>query len=359
MTSSTVATRFSAEGFQELFTAYAADIYPGRYTPEYCAQLAGLAERALELLQQKRALLLVHNYQFPELQEIAREAGYIGDSYGLTMQAKQTDYPVIVFCSVEFMAKTAKVLLPDRRVLIPDRPGCSLVASVSLNGILRWKEKHPDGKVVSYINTDDATKAESDYICTSRNAAAVVAHVRKAHPQSRILFLPDKYLAAHVARELALGPEEMDVWDGACHVHKRIGEQALEEAMELHPEAELLIHPECGCTSSCLARTSNGMGRKMAFLSTEGMIARARQSAAREFVVATESGIVYRLRREIPEKKFWPVSASACCEYMKMITLEKLVACLEQDRSPVFEVRIPPQIADRARTAIARMTEIA
>ncbi len=349
---------FTGENFGELFRTMAADIYPGRYTPERSEALAGMAGQALELLERKRALLLVHNYQFPELQEIARAAGYIGDSYGLTLKARETDYPTIVFCSVEFMAKTAKILLPDRRVLIPARPGCSLVASVSLEAIRRWKQKHPRGKVVSYINTDDQTKAESDYICTSRNAAAVVAHVRKTYPGAPILFLPDRYLAAHVLRELGLSPDELAVWDGACHVHKKIGEKAIEEALDRHPDAELLVHPECGCTSSCLARAAAGKNGKIRFLSTEGMIARARTSSAREFVVATETGIVYRLRREIPEKQFWPVSEGAWCEYMKMITLENLLACLEDDTNPAFEVTVAPDVAERSRRAIERMMEI-
>ena len=350
--------QFTAVGFWELFSAKASDIYPGRYSRDECAQLADLANQTLELLREKDALLLVHNYQLPELQEIGRAAGYIGDSYGLTMKAKDTHHRTIVFCSVEFMAKTAKILLPDRRVLVPARAGCSLVSSVSLPTIRRWKEKYPDGKVVSYINTDDLTKAESDYICTSRNASAVVSHVRQAYPNSPVLFLPDRYLAAHVMRELAIGPTEMHVWDGACHVHQKIGERAIEDATDQRPNAELLIHPECGCTSSCLARMVSGKNGRIAFLSTEGMITRARDSAATEFIVATESGIVYRLRREIPEKTFWPVSSQALCEYMKMITLEGLLTCLQQDTDPAFEIRVAPEVAERARQAIQRMTEI-
>ena len=349
---------FTAGGFWELFSTKASDIYPGRYNRDECARLADLANQALELLEQKNVLLLVHNYQLPELQEIARVSGYIGDSYGLTMTAKGTHHRTIVFCSVEFMAKTAKILLPDRRVLVPARAGCSLVASVSLPTIRHWKEKHPDGKIVSYINTDDLTKAESDYICTSRNASAVVDHVRKAYPKSPILFLPDRYLAAHVMRELAIGPADLHVWDGACHVHQKIGEHAIEDATDQYPNAELLIHPECGCTSSCLARMAAGQADRVSFLSTEGMIARARDSAATEFIVATEAGIVYRLRRDIPEKTFWPVSQMALCEYMKMITLDGLLTCLQQDADPAFEVRVAPEVAERSRQAIQRMTEI-
>ena len=349
---------FKGAGFWELFSSKASDIYPGRYSRDECTRLADLANQTLELLRQKDVLLLVHNYQLPELQEIAGVAGHIGDSYGLTMKAKDTHHRTIVFCSVEFMAKTTKILLPNRRVLVPARAGCSLVSSVSLPTVQRWKEKYPDGKVVSYINTDDLTKAESDYICTSRNASAVVGHVRRTYPKSPILFLPDRYLAAHVMRELGMGPAEMHVWDGACHVHEKIGEHAIEDATEHHPNAELLIHPECGCTSSCLARMAAGQADRISFLSTEGMIARARDSAAQEFIVATESGIVYRLRREIPEKIFWPVSPQASCEYMKMITLEGLLTCLKEDADPSFEVRVAPEIAERSRQAIQRMTEI-
>ena len=349
---------FTGASFWGLFSANASDIYPGRYSWDECTRLADLANQTLGLLRQKDVLLLVHNYQLPELQEIARVAGYIGDSYGLTMKAKGTHHRTIVFCSVEFMAKTAKILLPSRRVLVPVRAGCSLVSSVSLPTVRRWKEQYPDGKVVSYINTDDLTKAESDYICTSRNASAVVSHVRQAYPKSPILFLPDRYLAAHVMRELAIGPTEMHVWDGACHVHQKIGERAIEDATDQRPNAELLIHPECGCTSSCLARMAAGQADKISFLSTEGMIARARDSAAKEFIVATEAGIVYRLRRDIPEKTFWPVSQMALCEYMKMITLEGLLTCLKQDADPSFEVRVAPEVAERSREAIQRMTEI-
>ena len=345
--------RFTDGALHKLFQAHAADIYPGRYTLAYCASLADRANEALQLLSQKRVLLLVHNYQYPELQELARAAGgYIGDSYGLTLKAKETNYETIVFCSVAFMAETAAILLPDRRVLSPARPGCSLADPVDVEEIRKWKTRNPGGKVVSYINTKPDAKAESDYICTSRNAAAVVAHAREQFPKARIYFLPDKYLAAHVMRTLQVGPRDMDVWEGACHVHKDINEHMIEKASEEHPEAELLIHPECGCTSACLARIAAGASPGIQFLSTEGMLKRARESLAKEFIVATEAGIVYRLRREIPDKTFHPVAPSAHCKFMKEITLENLLACLKDDKNDAFEVQVPAEIANKARRAI-------
>ena len=345
--------RFTGQGLYKLFRANAADNYPGRYTLEYCERLADMANEASELLSQKHVLLLVHNYQYPELQELARAAGgYIGDSYGLTLKAKEADHERIVFCSVAFMAETAAVLLPERRVLIPARPGCSLADPVDVEEIRKWKARNPDGKVVSYINTKPDAKAESDYICTSRNAPAVVAHVRSRFPNARIYFLPDKYLAAHVIRTLQIGPGDMDVWEGACHVHKDLNEHMIENASEEHSEAELLIHPECGCTSACLARIAAGASPGIQFLSTEGMLKRARESSAKEFIVATEAGIVYRLRREIPEKVFHPVLSTAHCKFMKEITLENLLTCLREDKNQAFEVRVPPEIANKARHAI-------
>jgi len=345
---------FTGRAFYKVFRASAADIYPGRYTLDYCEGLARMAHEALELLAQKRILLLVHNYQYPELQELARAAGgYIGDSYGLTLKAKETEHQTIVFCSVAFMAETAAILLPRRRVLAPARAGCSLADPVDAEEIRQWRARNPGGKVVSYINTKADAKAESDYICTSRNAPEVVAHVRDKFPGAKIYFLPDKYLAAHVMRKLRMSPREMDVWEGACHVHKDINEHMIEKASEEHPEAELLVHPECGCSSACLARIAAGASPEMQFLSTEGMLSRARESSAKEFVVATEAGIVYRLRREIPEKIFYPVVSTAHCKFMKEITLENLLACLQDDQNHAFEIGVPPEITNKARRAIA------
>jgi quinolinate synthase len=240
---------------------------------------------------------------------------------------------------------------------MPDRPGCSLVASIDPGRIDRWRAAHPDGVIISYINTDAATKAKSDYICTSRNAAQVLAHAAAEYPHQRLLFLPDKYLGAVALHQTGVDPSRVDLYDGSCHVHAKIGENALEEAMERYPEAELLIHPECGCASSCLAKTTQ-MGPaygKAYFFSTEQMLWHARTSPAREFVVATESGMVYRLRKDVPDKQFHPVSFQAVCEYMKMNTLGKLLDSLERDR---VEITVPPQIQQRARAAIERMLTI-
>lgn len=344
--------------FAEMLQRDAADLYPGRYSEAYAERLADMTDEAVNLLRQRRILLLAHNYQYPEIQEVARRAGYIGDSFGLTMKAKETEHDTIVFASVEFMAETAAILLPDRRILVPVRAGCSLVESVSLDAIRRWKEQHRDGKVISYINTDAKTKALSDYICTSRNAVKVVEYVRATHQGAKIFFLPDQYLAARVVQALGIPEEEIDIWNGSCHVHKQIGEFAIEEARDRYPDAELLVHPECGCTSSCLSRTVHGVNQAVPFLSTEGMIARAKESPAQEFIVATEIGMVYRLRREIPGKIFHPLSQKAECEHMKSVTLEKLLDCLKANDLSVYQVHIEPNVAAAAYKAIERMVAI-
>ncbi|MEK7519829.1 MAG: quinolinate synthase NadA [Patescibacteria group bacterium] len=332
-----------------------ADIYPGEYGPERVAELTLMLNEAEELLAEKDILLLVHNYQRPELQELGFVAGFVGDSYGLTLKAQGSKAQTVLYCSVEFMARTGKILLPDKTVLIPDRPGCSLVDGVDVGMVKKWREKHPNGKVIAYINTSDAAKAVSDYICTSRNAVVVVEHVRTTFPGAPLYFLPDKYLAANVMAQLGMTERDMDVWEGACHVHKAIGERAFEEALERYPDAELLRHPECGCTSGCIARILAGRMRHVPVLSTEGMVEYARRSPARTFVVGTETGMLYRLRREVPDKQFHPISLQASCEYMKMITIEKLLACLRADDTTPYEVNVVPDIAQPARKAIERM----
>jgi quinolinate synthase len=211
--------------------------------------------------------------------------------------------------------------------------------------------------VISYINTDAETKAVSDYICTSRNAAQILTHAAKENPGKRILFLPDKYLGAVSLSQTDVDRSLVDLYDGACHVHAKIGEQSLEDAFDRYPDAELLIHPECGCASSCLSKIVSGASKyqKAYYLSTEQMLHHARSSASKEFVVATESGMVYRLRKDVPEKQFYPVSFEAVCEYMKMNTLEKLQDSLENDR---IEVKVDALIREKARTAIQRMLTI-
>ena len=337
------------------FSRYAEDLYPARYTTGYVRDLVEMARRVKARAQEKGSTIVAHNYQYPELQEVAET---VGDSLGLSQYVAKRGAPRVDFCGVLFMGETAKTILGDRsRVYMPDRPGCSLVASIDHFWLEHWMRKHPDGIIISYINTDARTKARSHYVCTSRNAAQVLAHAAREYPGRRVLFLPDKYLGAVVLAQTQVDRSLVDLYDGACHVHAKIGERALEEAMDRHPEAELLIHPECGCASSCLAKTmqegpANG---KSYFLSTEQMLWHAEQSPAQEFIVATEMGMVYRLRKDVPEKKFHPVSNQAVCEYMKQNTLEKLLDSLEQDR---VEITVEGEIREKARAAIERMLSI-
>ena len=340
----------------DTFNRDAGDLYPGRYTREYTSLLTDAARQVRELAAEKRSLIVAHNYQFPELQEVAAE---VGDSLGLSQYVAQQTAPRVDFCGVWFMGETAKTILGDRAtVYMPSKPGCSLVDSIDRARVMAWKDQCPDGVVISYVNTDAATKAISDYICTSRNAAQVLDHAARSNPGKRILFLPDKFLGSvSIAQSEQVDPALVDLYDGFCHVHAKIGENALEEAFDRHPEAELLIHPECGCASHCMSKVMQGNSsyQKAFFLSTEGMVHHAARSDAKEFIVGTEMGMVYRLRRRLPTKVFHPVSPDAVCEYMKMNTLEKLLESLQNDR---IEVTIEASTARKAQRAIDRMLSI-
>ena len=344
------------DDWYDAFNRLAGDLYPGRYTREFTAELVDAGRKIREIAPRKQSLIVAHNYQFPELQESAAQ---VGDSLGLSRYVAAQDSPRIDFCGVWFMGETAKTIVGNRaRVYMPARPGCSLVESIDRAKIAHWKRRNPDGIVISYVNTDAATKALSDYICTSRNAAQVLARAAQANPAKRILFLPDKFLGSvAVAQSGIADPARVDLYDGCCHVHAKIGESALEEAFDRWPGAELLIHPECGCASHCMSKVMQGNSpyQRAFFLSTEGMIRHARTSPAREFIVGTELGMVYRLRREIPGKAFHPVSPEAACEYMKMNTLGKLLASLQNDE---IEVTVDAQTAGKAQRAIDRMLSI-
>ena len=301
----------------------------------------------LRLKQERNAVILAHNYQIPEVQDLA---DFVGDSLGLSQQAAETSADLIVFCGVHFMAETAAILSPAKRVLIPDlAAGCSLASSITGEQLRSWKAEHPDAVVVSYVNTTADVKAESDYCCTSANAVKVVQSI----PEERqVLFLPDMFLGTYVQK--VTGRKNILVWWGECHVHAAIGPQEISQARHSHPNAEFLVHPECGCVSSTMyllsqddPATMNGM-----VLSTSGMLRHARQSPSREFVVATESGILHPLRKENPEKRFYAVSEESTCGFMKMITVEKLWRSLRDD---VFEVTVPEETARRARIPIERM----
>jgi quinolinate synthase len=301
------------------------------------------------LAAERNAVILAHNYQLPEVQDVA---DMVGDSLGLSQAAASTEAEVIAFCGVHFMAETAAILSPDRTVLIPDPDaGCSLAATIDAEALRRWKAENPGAVVVSYVNTTAEVKAESDYCCTSGNARAVI----EAVPADRdILFLPDMFLGAYLER---VSGRKMKIWPGECHVHAGIRGEDVTRMLDAHPAADLLIHPECGCASQCMyaAAHDEAIGRRTQVLSTEGMVGHAIRSPKRDFIVATETGILHRLTREAPDKRFYAMSERAVCRYMKMITLPKLRDALRDMR---HVVTVDPEVAGRARGAIQRMVEI-
>jgi quinolinate synthase len=302
------------------------------------------------LADQRDAVLLAHNYQRPEIQDIA---DHTGDSLALSRIAADSDASTIVFCGVHFMAETAKILSPDKTVLIPDaRAGCSLADSITGGQLREWKAQYPHAVVVSYVNTTAEVKAETDICCTSSNAVDVVAST----PADReVLFCPDKFLGAHVRRETGRGNIRM--WDGECHVHAGINGAELAERAAAYPDAELFVHPECGCATSALYLAGEGIvpPEKVKIMSTGDMVRQARTTRARSVLVATEVGMLHRLRTAAPEVDFRAVNDRASCHYMKMITPEALLHSL---RNNTDEVHVDADIAARARTAVQRMIEI-
>lgn len=295
------------------------------------------------LAGERNAVILAHNYQVPEIQDVAH---YVGDSLGLAREAAATSADTIVFCGVHFMAETAKILSPEKTVLIPDLDaGCSLAASITADQLRDWKAENPDAIVVSYVNTTAEVKAESDYCCTSGNAQAVI----EAIPQDReILFLPDMFLGMWLERVTG---RALKIWLGECHVHAGIKPEHIEQWQRAEPDAELLVHPECGCASQCMAFGND----KTHILSTEGMVRFAERSDKNRFLIATETGILHRLSKEVPGKSFEAVSEEAVCRYMKMITIDKLHDSLREMR---YEVDVDADTAARAHAAIERMVSI-
>ncbi len=343
---------------QELPTTQAPLVGGRQLSPE---QIAAMSAEVRELAKQRDAVILAHNYQLPELQDLA---DFVGDSLGLSRAAAATDSSVIAFCGVHFMAETASVLSPEKTVLIPDPgAGCSLADSITAPQLQAWKDEHPGALVVMYVNTSAEVKALTDYCCTSSNAVAVVEHIWDEHgPETEILFGPDMWLGAFVEREAGLrdDPERrarFHVWDGECHVHAGIRPDDITEMRAEHPEAEFLIHPECGCSTQAMEYVASGdiAGEGVHMLSTSGMINHVGQQPSGSYIVATETGMLYPLEQAAPEADLIAANRMAFCKYMKMITLPKLRDCL---RDMTGEVRVPPEIAERARVPIERMVAI-
>ena len=329
--------------------------------PLMLENIPALRQQVRELAAEQGAVILAHNYQLPEIQDVA---DYVGDSLGLSQQAAAARSDMIMFCGVHFMAETASVLCPDKRVLIPDADaGCSLADAITAAQLRDWKAAHPDAVVVMYVNTTAEVKAETDYCCTSANAVQVVEHIYREHgPATEILFGPDMFLGAYVERTLG---RRMHVWDGECHVHAGIKPHDIAAVRAEHPEADFLIHPECGCSTSVMEYVASGdissNGVKM--LSTGGMMGYARELAAqpsgtgslRTVIVATETGMLHPLRATAPDVDFIAANEAASCRFMKMITLPKLRDALLRGGP---EVKVPADIAQRARIPIERMVAI-
>ncbi len=325
------------------------------------AEIAALSEEIRALAVQRNAVILAHNYEVPEIQDVA---DVIGDSLALSRRAAATDAEVIAFCGVHFMAETASILSPERTVLIPDLDaGCSLADSIDADQLRAWKAEHPGAVVVMYVNTSAEVKAETDYCCTSSNAVSVVEHIWSEHgPGTEILFGPDMWLGAFVERETGLldDPERrarFHVWDGECHVHAGIRPDDIARTRAEHPEAEFLIHPECGCSTQAMEYVASGDidADGVHMLSTSGMLEHVEANPDGSFIVATENGMLYPLQQVAPQAKLIEANRMAFCKYMKMITLPKLRDALAEMK---FEVSVPADVAARARIPIERMVSI-
>jgi quinolinate synthase len=382
-----------ADQWYELFSRHAEDLYPGRYTREKCLELAEMALEIRALASQKGSTIVAHNYLYPEFHEIADR---VGDSLGLSFFVRDAGVPRVDFESVFFMGATAKIITGDAtRVFVADSPevlGCSLVFGTDHDWLANWKSRNPGGMLITYINSDAYTKSISDFISTSRNTDKIIMHALKNYPGRKVLVLPDKFLGwvmkARALEQLEaeginIDPDLIEVYDyakgehsAACYVHEQIGHDAAQVALLENPDAELMIHPECGCASSCLLDLQTGVipHGKAYFLSTEQMVDHARQSPTQKFVVATEKGMIYRLRKEMPEKEFIPVSYRAECRFMKANVLDKLAASLRHDRIEIvfcddccdprqpFQddrvVHIQRSVAGKAKQGIDRMLSI-
>ena len=324
-------------------------------------EIAALSDEVRALAAERNAVILAHNYQLPEVQDVADQ---MGDSLGLSREAAATDADAIAFCGVHFMAETASILSPDKTVLIPDLDaGCSLADSIDADQLRAWKAEHPGALVVMYVNTSAEVKAETDYCCTSSNAVKVVEHIWAEHGRdTEILFGPDMWLGAFVERETGIRDEperraRFHIWDGECHVHAGIRPDDIVQTRAENPQAEFLIHPECGCATQAMEYVAAGdiEPEGVHMLSTSGMLKHVEEHPDGSFVVATENGMLYPLQQAAPQANLIEANRMAVCKYMKMITLPKLRDSLREMK---FEVSVPAEIAARARLPIERMVAI-
>ena len=309
-----------------------------------------LKKEIQKLKQETNTVILAHNYQIPQVQDVA---DFVGDSLNLSRQAARVKEENILFCGVHFMAETAAIISPEKNVFIPDlEAGCSLSDSITIQQLREWKDSHPGAITVGYVNTTAEIKSELDYCCTSSNAIHVVNAIPK---EKEILFLPDMFLGAYVAK--MTNRDNMKIWAGECHVHAGITPDVVREKLAQLSNPEFIIHPECSCTTPILYDTvANGYGQQtINILSTEGMVKHVRESTAQNFLIATETGILHRMRQENPKKTFVAASDEAECKYMKMITLEKVYDSILRGQ---YQVTIPKDIADKARLSIQRMLEL-
>jgi quinolinate synthase len=300
-----------------------------------------IIDRIKKLKKEKNAVILAHNYQLPEVQDIA---DFVGDSLGLSIEAARTDAAIIVFCGVHFMAETAKILSPQKIVLLPDKnAGCPMADMIDAEGLKSLQAKHPDAVTVCYVNTSAAVKAYCDYCCTSANAQKIVENILLNHKDREIIFIPDKYLAQYVSAQVKY---DFIIWEGYCPTHAKILPENIMQAKGLHPKAKVIVHPECRPTVTALADVVT---------STEGMSKYIQKAPETEFIIGTETGIIHRMKKENPDKYFYPATEMAVCPNMKKITLEKVLWSLE-DLS--YEITVPPDIMGKARLSIERMLQI-
>src|SRR4051812_36312921 len=334
---------------------------PAGPVPADPSELTRMAAEVRALAEERNAVILAHNYQVPEVQDVAH---FVGDSLGLSRRAADTGADVIAFCGVHFMAETASILSPEKTVLIPDPDaGCSLADSIDADQLRAWKAEHPGAQVVMYVNTSAEVKAETDYCCTSSNAVQVVEHIWSEHgAQTEILFGPDMWLGAFVERETGLidDPERrarFHIWDGECHVHAGIRPDDIRTVRDEHPNAEFLIHPECGCATQAMEYVASGdiEPEGVQMLSAGGMLSYMQQHPEGEYIVATENGMLYPLQQAAPRAKLVEANRMAFCKYMKAITLPKVRDSLRDFK---YEVKVPSEIAKRATLPIERMVAI-